>query len=71
MWFNIYKSDKNVAQKYWWTAVAKNGKTLAHSEMLSSKQACTNAIATVKAEAASGLVYDETGEVPAGRTISV
>lgn len=63
MYFDIYKTTTGYPQKYWWVAKGGNNETLCHSEMLSSKEACLNAIRTVKTGAASATVYDETGEV--------
>lgn len=62
MWFDIYKTTSGYPQKYWWVAKADNHETLCHSEMLSSKRACINAIRVLKDGAASATVYDETGE---------
>jgi uncharacterized protein YegP (UPF0339 family) len=60
MYFTI---RKNADGYYWWRAVADgNNEILASSELLSSNQACTSAIAIVKAEAAQAPVYDKTGE---------
>jgi uncharacterized protein YegP (UPF0339 family) len=63
VYFDIYKSRTAIGHKYWWVAKGNNGETLAHSEMLSSKQACKDAIRVVKDGAASATVYDETGEL--------
>lgn len=63
MYFDIYKTTTGYPQKYWWVAKGGNGETLCHSEMLSSKQTCLNAIRTIKSEASLATVYDETGEV--------
>jgi uncharacterized protein YegP (UPF0339 family) len=62
MYFDIFKSTTGGTQKYWWVAKGNNHEPMCHSEMLSSKQACINAIKTIKSEAAAGSVYDETGE---------
>jgi uncharacterized protein YegP (UPF0339 family) len=53
---------KNGAGRYWWRAVGDNNEIMAASELMSSKQACQSAIATVKAEAAAAAVYDKTNE---------
>ena len=63
MWFDIHKSTSSYRQKYWWVAKGGNGETFCQSEMLSSKSDCIRSIKTIKAEAANGFVYDETGEV--------
>ena len=58
MYFTIRKTSGG---QYWWRAVADgNNEILAHSETLSSKQACLNAIAIVKAEAGYAPVLDKT-----------
>lgn len=62
MFFNIKKNPDAVGDKYWWQAVGDNGKVMGHSEMLSSKQGCKNAIKTIKEEAADAAVWDDTGE---------
>lgn len=62
MWFDIHRSTKPLAQRYWWVATGGNGETLCVSEMLSSKQACIDTIRVIKADAATALVYDETGD---------
>ncbi len=53
---------KNRAGKYWWRAVGDNNEIMAASELMASKQSCKNAVAVVKAEAASGRVIDRTDE---------
>lgn len=62
MYFDIRKTTTEHPQKYWWVAKGGNGETLCHSEMLSSKQACVNAIRTIRSDAPYATVYDETGE---------
>ena len=62
MFFDIEKTKTGYPQKYWWVAKGGNGETLCHSEMLSSKRACIDAIRTVKDGASYANVYDETGE---------
>jgi uncharacterized protein YegP (UPF0339 family) len=62
MYFDIHKNPQAIGHKYWWVARGNNNETLCVSEMLSSKQACISAIKTVRSEAATGNVYDETGE---------
>jgi uncharacterized protein YegP (UPF0339 family) len=71
VYFDIYKNNQRHVQPYWWVAKGTNGETLCHSEMLSSKQACKDTIRTIKDEAATASVYDETGEVPRNTKISV
>ena len=63
MYFDIYKNSSAIGHKYWWVAKGQNGEPLAHSEMLSSKQACKDAIKAIREGAATATVYDETGEV--------
>jgi len=46
--------------QYYWRIVASNGQVLATSETYVSKSGCQNAIDTVKANAASAPVYDQT-----------
>ena len=54
---------KNVAGKFWWRAVADgNNEILAGSELMGRKQACLDAIAIVRREAASADVIDRTDE---------
>ena len=62
MYFDIHKTTTGYSQKYWWVARGGNHETLCQSEMLSSKQACINAIRAIKSGAPSAVVYDETGE---------
>jgi uncharacterized protein YegP (UPF0339 family) len=62
MYFDIHRKTANVSQRYWWVARGNNHEILCHSEMLSSKQACINAIRVIKAGAATASVYDETGD---------
>lgn len=45
---------------YWFRIVAGNGKTLAHSEQYVAKSGAQNAISTIKAEARTGTVQDDT-----------
>jgi len=60
MYFTI---RKNASGKFWWRAVSDgNNEILAASELLTSKQACYDAIAIVQSEAASALIYDKTSE---------
>jgi uncharacterized protein YegP (UPF0339 family) len=53
---------KNKAGKFWWRAVGDNNEIMAASELMESKQACKDAIATVQAEAAGAQVIDKTSE---------
>jgi uncharacterized protein YegP (UPF0339 family) len=62
MYFDVYKTTSGYPQRYWWVAKGGNHETLCQSEMLSSKQACINAIGVLKRGAAGAPVYDETGE---------
>jgi uncharacterized protein len=59
MKFRIRKSQQG---QYWFAIVASNGRTLAHSEQYVSKQGAQAAIETIRAEARTGSVVDETGE---------
>ncbi len=61
MYFDIKKSSKT--GEYWFVAKGKNHRTLCSSELYESKQSAKHAIRVIKDEAASALVYDETGEV--------
>lgn len=60
MYVDVYKSPST--GQYWWVAKGNNHETLCHSEMLTSKQGCYNAIRVIKDGAAGASVYDETGE---------
>ena len=62
MHFNIKKNPNTTGHKYWWQLVGENNKVMGHSEMLSSKQACTNAIRSIMDNAASAAIWDDTGE---------
>jgi uncharacterized protein YegP (UPF0339 family) len=62
MYFDIHRSTKPLAQRYWWVAKGGNNKTLCSSEMLSSKQDCIDTIRVIMADAATAAVYDETGD---------
>lgn len=53
---------KNKDGKFWWRAVGDNNEIMAASELMTTKKACQDAIAVVKAEAATGNVYDKTNE---------
>lgn len=59
MKFEILDSNSS-AQPYYWRIVASNGQVLATSETYTSKQGCQNAIATVKAHAATASTVDRT-----------
>lgn len=62
MYYVIYKNSAS-QHPYWWVIKSDgNHETLCSSEMLSSKQACINAIALVTQEANDALYYDRTGE---------
>ena len=62
MYFDIHKNPSTPGHKYWWAGRGGNHEVTCVSEVLSSKQACIDAIRVVKREAPTGLVYDETGE---------
>lgn len=65
MYFTI---RKNAQGFYWWRAVADgNNQILAASELLSTKQACKDAIAIIQSEAAAASIYDKTGETSSRR----
>jgi len=51
---------RNAGGKYRWRAVGDTNKIMAASELMNSKQACLDAIATVQAEAKSAKVRDAT-----------
>jgi uncharacterized protein YegP (UPF0339 family) len=55
--------ERSVDGRFLWLLVGGNGETMAVSETLSSKQACREAIATVKREAAAARVHDHTGDI--------
>lgn len=54
---------KNKDGKFWWRAVGENHEIMAASQLMKSKQSCLDAIATIKADAATGQVKDKTNEV--------
>jgi uncharacterized protein YegP (UPF0339 family) len=61
MYFTIRKNGNGY---FWWRAVSSgNNKILASSELMTSKQACRDAIAIVQSEAFVAPVYDKTTEV--------
>jgi uncharacterized protein YegP (UPF0339 family) len=47
--------EKNKKGRYFWRLVARNGRTLAHSEDYSSKRACEDTVKTVAAARAEPL----------------
>jgi uncharacterized protein YegP (UPF0339 family) len=53
---------RNAAGQFWWRAVGDNNKIMAASELMTNKQSCLDAIATVKREAATARVDDKTAE---------
>lgn len=53
---------RNAAGQFWWPAVGDNNKIMAASELMTNKQSCIDAIATVKREAATARVDDNTAE---------
>lgn len=58
MKFKIKRST-NWAQPYYWVIVAANGRTMASSETYTTKSAARDAIAVVKAYAASATIIEE------------
>lgn len=54
---------KNVKGQYWWVAKGENHETLCQSETYTRKESAKHAIRVLKDGAATGFVYDETGEV--------
>lgn len=56
VYFEILRSGS----EFFWRIRGANHEVLAHSEMLTSKAACQNAIDVVKRGAASAPVYDRT-----------
>jgi len=61
LYFDIKKSEKT--GEYWFVARAANHGTLCTSELYKSKASAKHAIRVIMDDAASALVYDETGEV--------
>lgn len=53
---------KNADGKFWWRAVGDNNEIMAASQLMTTKQACLDSIATIRAEAADGAVEDRTAE---------
>lgn len=53
---------RNTAGQFWWRAVGDNNEIMAASELMTSKRACQDSIAVVKAQAAKAPVYDKTSE---------
>lgn len=53
---------KNSAGQFWWRAVGDNNEIMAASELMTTKRACQDAIAVVKAEAAKAPIHDKTSE---------
>jgi len=61
MYFTIRKNKNGY---FWWRAVSSgNNKILAASELMTSKQACHDAITIVQSEAFVAPVHDKTAEV--------
>lgn len=60
MYFVIRKNKNN---NYWWRAVGDNNEIMAASELMSTKQSCTDAIKVIKAQASTGNVIDKTDEI--------
>ena len=55
--------ERSVDGRFVWLLVGGNGETMVISEPLPSKQACRDAIATLKREAAAARVHDHTGVI--------
>ncbi len=55
-----FKVRKSTNGQYYFTVVASNGKTLAHSETYHNKTDATHAANVIKSEAGSGTVQDLT-----------
>lgn len=60
MYFTI---RKNKDGKFWWRAVGDNNEIMASSQLMVAKSSCVDAIAVIKAEAATAKVHDKTAEV--------
>ena len=60
MYFTIRKNQDG---KFWWRAVGDNNEVMASSQLLKSKQACTDAIEVVRGEASDAPVHDKTNQV--------
>jgi uncharacterized protein YegP (UPF0339 family) len=60
---------RNSKGQFWWRAVGDNNEIMAASELMTSKQACRDAIAVVKDEAAGGRVVDKTDEATERREV--
>jgi len=56
---------RNAAGQFWWRAVGDNNEIMAASELMTGKQSCLDAIATVKREAATARVDDSSAETSA------
>ncbi|HIF9169562.1 TPA: YegP family protein [Photobacterium damselae] len=59
-YFEIHKSEKDIAQPYWFVLKAANGQVIARSEMYSSKQAAEKGVASVQKNGTSSDVRDLT-----------
>lgn len=57
-----FVSRRNAADQFWWRAVGDNNEIMAASELMTSKQSCLDAIATVKREALTARVDDSSAE---------
>ena len=61
MYFEIFKNDH--LKKFWWVIKSNgNHETMAQSELLSSKQACLDAIRKIVNESVQAVCYDRTLE---------
>jgi Uncharacterized conserved protein len=59
-YYVLKKSDKAVAQPYYFVLKADNHETIASSEMYSSKDAAKKGIASVQKNGSSDTIKDET-----------
>jgi uncharacterized protein YegP (UPF0339 family) len=55
----VIKRSNSVTQPYYWIIKSSNGQTLAQSETYVSKASAQSAIATVKANASTATVEDD------------
>ena len=61
-YYIIHKSDKQTPQPYYFVLYATNSEAIAISEMYATKQGAQNGINSVRANAATFDVRDNTGE---------
>ncbi|HBC5730678.1 TPA: YegP family protein [Escherichia coli] len=59
-YYEIYKSDKNTSQPYYFVLKASNHQVIVTSEMYSSKQAAENGIASVQTNGITTDIRDKT-----------